>query len=125
LYIFNAWVAENKLCIGQERVADKRNEIDAIPKLLKEINIADSVVSIDVMGCQKHIANQIKEQNGHYLLAVKQNQKEFFEEVTCAFKANKPLSIEENWEYDHGRFETRKCRILSAQATMDEEIIAE
>jgi hypothetical protein len=50
LYIVNAWVAENKLCIGQERVVDKSNEIDAIPKLLKEIDITDSVVTIDAMG---------------------------------------------------------------------------
>jgi predicted transposase YbfD/YdcC len=125
LYIVNAWVAENKLCIGQERVSDKSNEIDAIPKLLKEIDITDSVVTIDAMGCQKHIANQIKQQSGHYLLAVKKNQKELFEDISCAFKANKPLSIEENWEYDHGRFEIRKCSILSAQSTIDEEIIAQ
>ena len=123
LYIVNAWVAENKLCIGQERVADKSNEIDAIPKLLKEIDITESVVTIDAMGCQKHIANQIKEQNGHYLLAVKQNQKELFEDITCAFKANKPSSVEENWEYDHGRFELRTCSILSAESTMEEEVV--
>jgi predicted transposase YbfD/YdcC len=125
LYIVNAWVAENKLCIGQERVSDKSNEIDAIPKLIKEIDITDSVVTIDAVGCQKYIANQIKQQDGHYLLAVKKNQKKLFEEITCAFAANKPLSIEENWEYDHGRFETRKCSILSAQSTMDEAIISE
>lgn len=125
LYIVNAWVAENKLCIGQARVSDKSNELDAIPKLLKEIDITDSVVTIDAMGCQKDMANQIKQQNGHYLLAVKGNQKELFEEITCAFKANKPLSIEENWEYDHGRYETRKCSILSAQLTMDSEIVAQ
>lgn len=125
LYIVNAWVAENKLCIGQERVADKSNEIDAIPKLLQEIDITDFVITIDAVGCQKHIATQIKHQNGHYLLAVKQNQKELFEDVACAFKANKPISTVENWEYDHGRFEIRKCSILSAQSTMDEEIIAE
>lgn len=92
---------------------------------MKEIDITDSVATIDAVGCQKHIATQIKQQNGHYLLAVKANQKELFEEITCAFKANKPLSIEENWEYDHGRFEERKCSILSAQVTMDSEIIAE
>lgn len=125
LYIVNAWVAENKLCIGQQRVSDKSNEIEALPKLLKEIDITDSVATIDAMGCQKHIAKQIKEQNGHYLLAVKNNQKELFEEISCAFKANVPLSVEENWEYDHGRFETRKCSILSAKSTMDNEVVSQ
>lgn len=48
----------------------------------------------------KHIAIQIKEQSEHYLLAVKKNQKELFENISCAFAANKPLSIKENWEYD-------------------------
>lgn len=124
LYIVNAWVAENKLCIGQERVAEKSNEIDAIPKLLKEIDITGSVITIDAMGCQKHIAEQIKGQGGHYLLAAKKNQRELFEDITCAFKANKPLSVEENWEYGHGRFETRKCSILPAGPTMTEGTIA-
>jgi predicted transposase YbfD/YdcC len=77
------------------------------------------------MGCQRHIATQIRQQSGHYLLAVKKNQKELFDDITCAFKANKPLSVEENWEYDHGRFEIRKCSILSVESTMDEEIVAE
>ena len=61
--------------------------------------------------------------NGHYLLVVKKNQKELFEDISCAFAANKPLSIEENWEYDHGRFEIRKYNISLAQSTMDEEIV--
>ena len=54
---------------------------------------------------------------------VKKNQKELFEDISCAFAANKPLSIEENWEYDHSRFEIRKYSILLAQSTMDEEIV--
>ncbi len=125
LYIVNAWVAENKLCIGQEKISDKSNEIEAIPQLIKELDITDSIVTIDAIGCQKHIASQIKEQNGHYLLAVKKNQKALFEDITCAFATNKPISVEENWEYDHGRFEHRKCSILSAQSTLDEVIARE
>lgn len=74
LYILNAWLSENKLCIGQERVDDKSNEIEAIPYLLKEIDIKDAVVSIDAIGCQKEVAKQIIEQGGHYLLAVKKNR---------------------------------------------------
>ena len=50
-------------------------------------------------------------------------EKALFEDISCAFAANKPLSVEENWEYDHGRFEIRKCSILLAQSTMDEEIV--
>ncbi len=125
LYIVNAWVSENRLCIGQHRVCQKSNEIDAIPGLLAEIDITDAVVTVDAMGCQKHIARQITKQNGHYLLAVKGNQKELLEEVSCAFKANVPIAISEEWEYDHGRFETRKCSILSATSAMDRQIANE
>jgi len=125
LYIVNAWVAENKIWVGQEKVMDKSNELDALPKLIKSLDITDAVATIDAMGCHKHIAFQIKEQHGHYLVALKKNQKELVEEVECAFKANKPISQEEEWEYARGRFETRKCSILSAQATIEKEIIAQ
>jgi predicted transposase YbfD/YdcC len=125
LYIVNAWVCENKICVGQEKVLDKSNELDALPKVIKSIDITDAVATIDAMGCHKHIALQIKQQNGHYLLALKQNQKELFDEVVCAFKANKAISQEEQWEYERGRFETRKCSILSAQATIEQDIITQ
>jgi predicted transposase YbfD/YdcC len=85
-------VAENKICVGQEKVLDKSNELEALLKIIKSIDITDAVATIDAMGCHKHIASQIKQQNGHYLLALKKNQNELFEEVICAFKANKPLS---------------------------------
>mgnify|MGYP003708948823 CR=1 FL=1 len=125
LYIVNAWVSENRLCIGQQKVCDKSNEIDAIPKLLAEIDITDAVVTMDAMGCQKEIARQVTERQGHYLLAVKENHKELFEEVSCAFKASRPITVSEEWEYDHGRFETRRCSILSAASAIDEQVIAE
>lgn len=125
LYSVNAWVSENRLCIGQHRVCDKSNEIDAIPKLLEEMDIIDAVVTVDAMGCQKHIARQIIKQNGHYLLAVKGNQKELLDEVSCAFKANSPGVVSDQWEYDHGRFETRRCSILWAASAMDQQIVNE
>ncbi|GHS96154.1 hypothetical protein FACS189421_00710 [Bacteroidia bacterium] len=58
LYIVNAWVAENRLCIGQKKVEDKSNEITAIPSLLDEIDIEDAVVSIDAIGCQRSIVTE-------------------------------------------------------------------
>ena len=93
--------------------------------MIKSLDITDAVATIDAMGCQKHIASQIKEQKGHYLLALKKNQKELWEEVMCAFKANTPISEKEEWEYARGRFETRKCSILSAQASIQKDIVAQ
>lgn len=125
LFIVNAWLSENRLCIGQERVDHKSNEIEAIPKLLKEIDITDAVISIDAIGCQKEIANQIKQQKGHYLLAVKKNQHELYEDISCAFKANKAISIVEDWEYSSNRFEARKCSILIARTSLMEEVFSQ
>ena len=114
LYILNAWVAENRICVGQKRVEDKSNEITAIPALIEQLDVKDAVVSIDAIGCQRDIAEQIVKKEGHYLLALKTNQRELYDDAECGFKVRKPISISENWEYDHGRYETRKCSILPA-----------
>jgi hypothetical protein len=74
LYLVNAWVSENRLCVGQQRVADKSNEIRALPELLSQLDLREAVVTTDAMGCQTAIASQIRQQQGHYLLALKRNQ---------------------------------------------------
>ena len=52
LYILNAWVSENNICIGQQKLEDKSNEITAIPEVLKSLDIENTVVSIDAIGAQ-------------------------------------------------------------------------
>lgn len=121
LYIVNAWVAENRLCIGQKKVNDKSNEITAIPSLIEELDIENAVISIDAIGCQKEIAGLIVEKKGHYLLALKGNQQDLLDDVSCGFKANPAESVCEEWEYDHGRYETRKCSIIKAHDVVLEE----
>lgn len=122
LYIVNAWLSENKLCVGQQKVEGKSNEIKAIPELLKALDIKEATVTIDAVGCQKSIAKQIVSQEGHYLLAVKSNQKDLLEDVKYAFRTHQARSVDEEWEYDHGRFETRKCSILPAEQTLMQEV---
>jgi hypothetical protein len=56
LYLLNVWVSENRFCLAQEKVADKSNEITALPEVLNDIDIEDLVVSIDAMGTQREIA---------------------------------------------------------------------
>jgi predicted transposase YbfD/YdcC len=114
-YIVNAWVAENGLCTGQKKVEDKSNEITAIPLLIGELDITDAVVSIDAVGCQREIAEQITGKGGHYLLSLKENQSGLYEDAVCGFKACSAESTPEEWEYDHGRFELRKCSIIKAK----------
>ncbi len=94
MYIVNAWVAENNLCIGQQKVEDKSNEITAIPKIIKQLDVENAVISIDAIGCQKTIAEQIVEQKGDYLLALKSNQKDLYNETIGAFKSVKTVDFQ-------------------------------
>jgi hypothetical protein len=88
LYILNARVSENRFCIGLEKVEDKSNEITAIPQLLVSPYIEEAVVSIDAIGTQTKIAEQIIEQKGHYFLSVKANQKGLLDDMEHAFKVD-------------------------------------
>ncbi len=121
LYILNAWVSENSFCIGQHKVEDKSNEITAIPNILDALDIEDAVVSIDAIGTQTKIAEQIRSKQGHYLLSVKANQQELLDDIECAFKTNSGYHFVEDWDYGHGRIETRKCNILPAKDFLLEE----
>ena len=121
LYILNAWVSENRICVGQEKVNDKSNEITAIPNVLTSLDIEDAVVTIDAIGTQTKIAEQIRQQKGNYMLSVKGNQKELHEDIQCAFKTHKGYDIIEEIEGDHGRIETRRCSILPAKDFLLEE----
>ena len=118
LYILNAQVAENRICVGQQRVDDKSNEITAIPEVLKQIEITGAVVSIDAIGCRRSIAAQIVEQKGDYLLSVKANQRGLFDDIECGFKACAPESVSETCAKEHGRYETRKCSIISSEKVL-------
>ena len=69
----SAWVGENCLCIGQQKVEDKSIEITAIPDLIDRLDIEGSTVSIDAIGCQTEIAEKIIKAGADYLLTVKKN----------------------------------------------------
>lgn len=124
-YIGNAWVSENRLCVGQQRVEHKSNEMEVLVPLIKTIDLTEAIVTIDAMGCQTAVAQQIVEQGGHYLLALKGNQESLWEEVVCGFRANKARVADEQWEYSRGRFEQRRCWILSAAAGVDAAFVAQ
>lgn len=119
LYILSAWVGEDRLCIGQSKVQDKSNEITAIPDVLDSIDITGSTVSIDAIGCQVEIAAKIVERKAAYLLSVKANQKRLFECCEDAFTWGSAVHSDEQWEYDHGRYEIRTCQVVRAQEVLD------
>lgn len=74
LHVVTAWAAENRLVLGTAAVPDGSNEIAAIPELLRTLDLAGAIVTIDAAGCQVENARIIRQQEGHYLLAVKDNQ---------------------------------------------------
>lgn len=79
--MLSAWATEQELVLGQLRVDEKSNEITAIPALLEALDVSDCVVTIDAMGCQTEIAQQIVERGGDYLLALKGNHPSLYEDT--------------------------------------------
>jgi hypothetical protein len=75
VYLVNAWLREAGIVLGQVRTQDKSNEIKAIPALLDVVDIQGCIVTIDAAGCQRNIVEQIIRQQGHYVIAVKENQR--------------------------------------------------
>ena len=73
-HLVSAYVRDNQMVFGQLAVADKSNEITAIPQLLEVLDLTAAVVTIDAMGCQREIAAKIIDAGADYLLAVKENQ---------------------------------------------------
>jgi predicted transposase YbfD/YdcC len=85
LHLLHAYLTDDCTFLGQEKTADKSNEIRAIPILLEILDLKNAIVSIDAMVCQIEIAEKIIEKGGDYLLAVKQNQKTLYEDIESAF----------------------------------------
>lgn len=115
IHLLHAYLTDDCSFLGQEKIAKKSNEITAIPKLLKTLDLQDALVSIDAMGCQKEIATQIVDLKGDYLLAVKDNQKALCEDITSAFKVYKKeeKTIFETLEINGSRVERRECKMMT------------
>jgi len=114
LHLVSAYATTHSLVLGQRAVADKSNEITAIPLLLEELAasgaLAGSLVSIDAMGCQSDIAERIVDLGGDYLLATKDNQKTAHAEIQLYFDDAPAAEIDTLTEVEkgHGRIETRR-----------------
>lgn len=125
-YVVSAWAESNGLVLGQLKVADKSNEITAVPELLRVLELSGCIVTIDAMGCQKQIAREIIEADADYVLALKGNQETVHAEVKAFLdsalaerqspravgaklsKEAAGLAQLETVEKDHGRLETRR-----------------
>ena len=114
IHMVSAFAARQRLVLGQVKVAEKSNEIIAIPALLDMLVIEGAIVSIDAMGCQRDIAAKIVAKKADYVLALKGNQGTLCEDVelfAAEQKANgfkdTQVSRHQTVDGDHGRIETR------------------
>ncbi|MEY4520407.1 MAG: hypothetical protein RLZZ499_3007 [Cyanobacteriota bacterium] len=121
IHMVSAWASQNRLVLGQVKVNEKSNEITAIPQLLKLLEVKGCIVTIDAMGTQKEIAQLITEQEGDYILSLKGNQGNIYQDVQQLFN----WALKTNWENipheayqtinkGHGRIEIRRHWLLSS-----------
>jgi predicted transposase YbfD/YdcC len=94
IHLVSAWASANRLSLGQLKVADKSNEISAIPELLKLLDVQGCIVTIDAIGTQKEIATSIIERHADYILALKGNQAHLLEDVQEWFA----YAQQQNWQ---------------------------
>jgi len=121
IHMVSAWATANGVVLGQIKVDDKTNEINAVPKLLDILDVKGCIVTLDAMGCQKEIAEKILVQGGDYCLCVKGNQGNIHEALQQRFDLSpipegQRLTTIDN---DHGRLETREYMVASAEGIVE------
>jgi predicted transposase YbfD/YdcC len=114
LHLVSAWAGANHLTLGQVAVDDHSNEITAIPKLLELLELKGCIVTLDAMGCQKDLAEQIVDGGGDYVFTVKENQGRLYEDIKALLEralnsdfAGLDYDFFQSEEQGHGRQERR------------------
>lgn len=126
LHLVNAWASANGLALGHWTTDAKSNEITAIPQLLRLLDVAGCIVTLDAMGTQPHIAQTIRDEKADYVLPVKGNQGYLLQDVQDWFAyaeqvnfANMNLSYAETVNKQHGRIDLRRCWVLNDPLAFD------
>jgi predicted transposase YbfD/YdcC len=126
LHLVSAWAVENRLVLAQLATEEKSNEITAIPLLLQQLALAGCIVTIDAMGTQTKIAQQMIEQEGEYALALKDNQGTLYDEVQATFTmaeqeafATVLCESARTVEKAHGRLEIREYWTISDPSILE------
>ena len=119
IHMVSAWASANRLVLGQCKVDEKSNEITAIPELLRALELHGCLVTIDAMGCQTEITDLIVEQGADYLLQLKKNQGNLYDDVVALFDDLEALGThaarvynyasDKTVDKDHGRIEIRQA----------------
>ena len=121
IHLVHAWSVANNICLGQLKTDAKSNEITAIPALLDLLEMKGAIITIDAMGAQVAIAEKIIENEGNYILAVKDNRKSLREDVELVCKSGSPVSDASEVDKGHGRIETRRCEVFAKDVRIDDE----
>jgi predicted transposase YbfD/YdcC len=119
VHMVSAFATDVGIALGQEKVADKSNEITAIPVLLEALSLKGMLVSSDAMGCQKQIAATITAMGGDYLLAVKGNQASLLSNLEAALAGPIDTPVFKNLITGHGRVVAQFARTLPADGIVD------
>jgi predicted transposase YbfD/YdcC len=113
LHMVSAWGCEQRLVLAQIATDAKSNEITAVPKLLEMLSLKGTIVTADALNCQREIAQQVVDQGGDYVLALKGNQgtlhddvRRFLDDPAC-----KATARDQTIDADHGRIETRTATV--------------
>jgi predicted transposase YbfD/YdcC len=119
IHLVNAWASENGIALGQRKVADKSNEITAIPELLRLLDVSGCIVTIDALGCQTKIAQTIRDEKADYILRVKDNQSKLKQDLVDWFAygdsqkfANMDMDFHQTTHKTSGRIEIRQCWVV-------------
>ena len=111
---------ENGTVLAQAEVEQKTNEITVVPSLLSQLDLSDTVTTMDALLTQREIAQQIVEQGGHDLMSVKRNQGSLYEAIEMVFNEPPLPSVDEEaigyryTEKGHGRLETHQLESTTA-----------
>jgi predicted transposase YbfD/YdcC len=121
IHMVSAWATANHISLGQVVVDEKSNEITAIPKLLRLLELSGCLVTIDAMGCQTEIAQGVVTAGADYVLAVKANQPTLHDGIEAFFLdhldddfARVMVSRHETRGRGHGRQEHRSYFVCAA-----------
>lgn len=125
-HLVSAWHSQAGVTLGQVKTATKSNEITAIPELLAKLDIAGATITLDAMGCQREIVQDIVQRQGDYIIAVKNNQPGLAQAIEALFDPAQPSSAsvteELRVEKGHGRLHTRRCVVQSDLSALGQEL---
>ena len=118
--LVSAWACHQGVSLGQIKVADKSNEIPAMPQLLELLDVSGCIVTIDAMGCQTDIAQTIVDSDADYVFALKANQGQLYEDVQLLFDGVltgeiRDIKVDSTQTVDgnNGRIETRTAYAIA------------